>query len=281
MKHYFSPTIASQFGVTQAILLDNIYHWIGINKKNSTNFHDGKYWTYNSISSFCEYFPYLTYNKIAWALKVLVEKKVLITGNFNKMGFDKTRWYSFSDKALSMMENQGIDTTDFHDGYIENDIMDTSENRYPYTENQSPIPVSTTDSTTDNTSVSTVSAYSENYINLDKKPPITHKPTIKIHKIPTETELTDFINQNNLNVNSDKFINYYSQKDWKTITGNIIDWQAALKFWHKSEKKPASELKNEKPTHDMCSNKKPLEQWEIDYLAECKKDIEKLKQQNE
>lgn len=43
MQHYFDVRVAVEYGVTEAILLNNIFFWVEKNKANEQGFHDGRY----------------------------------------------------------------------------------------------------------------------------------------------------------------------------------------------------------------------------------------------
>ena len=49
MQHTFDIDIAAKYGVEEAILLNYFDFWIQKNEANDRHFHDGLYWTYNSI----------------------------------------------------------------------------------------------------------------------------------------------------------------------------------------------------------------------------------------
>lgn len=100
--HMFDPQIAQEYGVNAAIIFQNLVYWIEHNRANETNFHDGRYWTYNSVRAFAELFPYLTDKQIRGALKKLEEGGMILVGNYNKSAYDRTRWYALAEKGLSI-----------------------------------------------------------------------------------------------------------------------------------------------------------------------------------
>ena len=100
--HMFEPQIAKEYGVNAAIIFQNLVYWIEHNRANETNFHDGRYWTYNSVRAFAELFPYLTDKQIRSALKKLEEGGMILIGNYNKSAYDRTRWYALAEKGLSI-----------------------------------------------------------------------------------------------------------------------------------------------------------------------------------
>ena len=109
MNHSFNVEIASEYGIEEAILLNYFEFWIATNKANKSNFHDGKYWTYNSVASFEELFPYMSKKQIRTALNNIREKGLILTGNYNTSAYDRTLWYSLSDLASSILLKGQID----------------------------------------------------------------------------------------------------------------------------------------------------------------------------
>lgn len=97
MNHIFNIEIAKILGLESAIILQNIQYWLSKNKANKKNFHEGKYWTYNSINAFSELFPYMTKYKISKTLNDLEDAGVLISGVFNKSAYDRTKWYTLNE----------------------------------------------------------------------------------------------------------------------------------------------------------------------------------------
>lgn len=102
--HSFNTKIAKKLGMIEAVLLQNIKFWIDKSKANNKHFYKGKYWTYNSAKAFSELFDYLSDRQISRALKNLVDDGWLIKDNFNTNPFDRTSWYSLSDKFISEFE---------------------------------------------------------------------------------------------------------------------------------------------------------------------------------
>ncbi len=110
MKHLFDVDIAKQYGVNAAILLENIGYWIKQNEANETNFFDGYYWTFNSRRAYRELFPYMSERQINTAFDKLISDGLIITGNYNKIAYDRTLWYALTQKGkcilhFDIMEN--------------------------------------------------------------------------------------------------------------------------------------------------------------------------------
>lgn len=92
--HSFDPEVAKAVGVNAAVIYQNILFWCKRNAANDENMHDGRAWTYNSRKAFAELFPYLTEKQVRSALKKLEDTGFLLSGNFNKTPYDRTKWYS-------------------------------------------------------------------------------------------------------------------------------------------------------------------------------------------
>lgn len=143
-KHYFDIDVAQMVGVNAAVLLENIAHWCEHNQANRTNFHDGRYWTYNSIKAFNELFPYLSTSAIRTALDKLKETGLIVVGNYNKSAYDRTMWYALTEKAEAFLSSSN--------SICEKSKMHFNESSNQNDGNSEPIPDVTTDVTTDVTS---------------------------------------------------------------------------------------------------------------------------------
>lgn len=107
-KHSFSVEFAERFGIVEALLLDYFFFWINNSqkKKEKDKYHAGRYWVYGSVRKIAEAHPYLSYSKVHRALKKLEEAGAIKTDTFNKMGWDKTTWYTLTDKILDLFQNE-------------------------------------------------------------------------------------------------------------------------------------------------------------------------------
>ena len=97
-EHHFNIETAKKYGVNKAILLYNLSYWLDHNKANKANVYKYKgkkyYWTYNSARAFEELFPYFNKRSITRWLRELEEDGVIVSGEFNKTKYDRTKWYT-------------------------------------------------------------------------------------------------------------------------------------------------------------------------------------------
>lgn len=110
-KHFFDVEVAQMVGVHAAILLENIAHWCEHSKANEINFHDGCYWTCNSVKAFAGLFPYLSTSAIRTALDKLKDAGLIVVGNYNKSAYDRTSWYALTEKAEALLNPGTVKST--------------------------------------------------------------------------------------------------------------------------------------------------------------------------
>ena len=84
---------------TEAIILQQIHYWLVKN----INYKDGYSWVYNSIKDWNKQFRWLSESTLKRKFKSLEDKGLLITRNYNKAKFDRTKWYRIDYDALDEM----------------------------------------------------------------------------------------------------------------------------------------------------------------------------------
>lgn len=109
MEHHFDVEIAKEYGLNEAILLNNIFYWIEKNRANEKHFYDGYYWTYSSAKAFSELFPYMKERSILRYLNNLIEAGILIKDNYNKVGYDRTTWYAITEKGYAAIYHRPME----------------------------------------------------------------------------------------------------------------------------------------------------------------------------
>ena len=77
----FSKVDAEQYGVDGAVMLHHIRYWVAKNDANENNYHEDKYWTYNSTKAFAILFPFWSARKVGRVLKKLEDEGAIISGN--------------------------------------------------------------------------------------------------------------------------------------------------------------------------------------------------------
>ncbi len=91
------PSLAKAVGLIEAVVLQQIHYWISM----KINFRDNKYWTYNSYEGWQDQFSFLSPRQIQYAINNLEKCGLLISGNYNKLPIDRTKWYTINYEKLN------------------------------------------------------------------------------------------------------------------------------------------------------------------------------------
>ena len=121
MNYTFNSEVAKVVGVDSAVMLQNIQYWIAKNKANNKHFYNDNYWTYNSVKAFECLFPFWSSKQINRILKKLTDEGYLVSGNYNKQSYDRTKWYAITQKGYSILPNGQMDLTKKVNGFDQKD----------------------------------------------------------------------------------------------------------------------------------------------------------------
>ena len=91
------PTLAKEIGLNEAIVLQQMHYWLNMSKHN----YDDKKWIYNSYTKWVLQFPFWSESTVKRTIGSLEKQNLLYIGNYNKAGFDKTKWYSINYDELN------------------------------------------------------------------------------------------------------------------------------------------------------------------------------------
>lgn len=90
-----------------ALIFQQIHYWININKQNAernmaniNTYHEGRFWCFQTYEQWEKEFEWLSFNTIRNKIKKLEQLGLIISGNFNKLSIDRTKWYSIDYKKL-------------------------------------------------------------------------------------------------------------------------------------------------------------------------------------
>ncbi|WP_278473992.1 conserved phage C-terminal domain-containing protein [Turicibacter sanguinis] len=98
------PSLATAIGLNEALMLQQIQYWLSRSDKEI----DGRYWIYNTYEAWIEQFPFWSKPTIVRTIMNLEKTGVVLTANYNKAKFDKTKWYTIDYDRLREI----IETTD-------------------------------------------------------------------------------------------------------------------------------------------------------------------------
>ncbi|WP_421427152.1 conserved phage C-terminal domain-containing protein [Limosilactobacillus fermentum] len=133
------PSLAKSIGLNEAIVLQQIHYWL----RKSNNVKDGHKWIYNSMTNWQKQFSFWSLPTVKRVFRSLKNQGLLITANYNKAGFDKTKWYRINYEKLQHMSQR----SDQNDPTMVSSWTDGSDQNDPTNTNR--LPENTTETTTD------------------------------------------------------------------------------------------------------------------------------------
>lgn len=107
--------LAKYVGISEAIVLNQIHSWLKHFEKTAEkdykdsdeiarHYRSGRWWVYNSYEKWQEEIPFLSASTIKRAITHLERKGILISGVYNRLGYDRTKWYTIDYQELDRVE---------------------------------------------------------------------------------------------------------------------------------------------------------------------------------
>ena len=94
------PSLAVLIGLNEAIVLQQVHYWLG----RSEHVHDGRQWIYRTQQGWKQEMPWWSVATIKRALYALQGQGLLLKGDYNERGFDRTSWWTIDYDALAELE---------------------------------------------------------------------------------------------------------------------------------------------------------------------------------
>lgn len=102
--HSYNVEIAIEYGIEEAILIHHFAYWIGEHVTNGIDLHEGRFWSFDKTDALYAVLPeFKSKKKIEYFINKLVDKDILMKGNFNNVKFNRTLWYTFTDNGLRII----------------------------------------------------------------------------------------------------------------------------------------------------------------------------------
>ena len=121
--------LASVIGLNESIVLQQLNYWL--HGKTAKQI-DGRLWIYNTYDNWKkDNFPFWSKSTVRRALDSCIKKGLIITANFNKAGFDNTKWYSIDVEKLDQVmssasvQNEQMDCSKWTNGSAQNGQANT------------------------------------------------------------------------------------------------------------------------------------------------------------
>ncbi|USS93976.1 conserved phage C-terminal domain-containing protein (plasmid) [Fructilactobacillus ixorae] len=124
-----NPDLAKLIGLNEAIVLQQLHYWL----KKSNNTFNGRKWAFNTYDDWQKQFKWWSSRTVRRTFTSLIKQGLVITGNFNKKGYDKTKWYSIDYEKLEQLvdspcgQNGHIKRTDCPHPSGQNDQTNTRD----------------------------------------------------------------------------------------------------------------------------------------------------------
>lgn len=101
----------SKIGLDESLLFWRVHYWLqtGKMKKNQKEYHDGKYWFYNSYSQWIQQFPFWCEDIIKRIFQNLEDQELLIGRNFHKDLEKTSKWYTINYDAWKALEDKQVE----------------------------------------------------------------------------------------------------------------------------------------------------------------------------
>lgn len=123
------PSLAVKVGLKEAIVLQQFHYWL----QRSGNNRDGYKWVYNSYDEWHKQFPFFSKVTLRRTINSLEKQGYLVSGNYNKAGFDKTKWYRIDYQRLNKACDQNDHTRCSNCSHAGDQNEQTNTNRLPET----------------------------------------------------------------------------------------------------------------------------------------------------
>lgn len=146
------PELACEIGLNESMILLQIEFWIRL---SGTLRDDGKYWIYESVTDFRGVFPFWSRMTINRAIHSLEDKGLIHVGCFNKLKYDRTRWFALNLEGVTKLETVRLGDTWLY----QNDTTPYQNGTCPV-QNDTTIPDLSSDLSTEKTSDAPVGAVS-------------------------------------------------------------------------------------------------------------------------
>lgn len=203
--YIFDVDVAKEYGINESILIKMFQFWLTKSRANGTNYFDGHHWTHNSKKALLEMFPFWSEQNLKTIMNHLIDKGIIITGNYNTNKYDHTLWYAFVDEDKWLGRNQPIDKL-----VLTNRLVKTNPT----------IP-----------DINTLPPDNNNIINnIILSAPQGGARFVK----PTVEEVKKYAEEKGYTFDAEAFVAYYDSNGWMVGKQKMKNWKAACLTWQRN-----------------------------------------------
>jgi len=98
------PSLAIRVGLEQAIVLQQIHYFLGLNYHAGRNIRDDRVWTYNSYEKWQQIFPFFSKKTVQRIFVNLEKDEILISENYNNSALNRIKWYTVNYEKLKALD---------------------------------------------------------------------------------------------------------------------------------------------------------------------------------
>ena len=98
------PTLATKIGLNEAMFLQQLHYWV----ERSKHVMEGRKWIYNTVDDWCKQFPFWSRRTLTRIIANLEKRMLIVAANYNRKGFDHTKWYTVNYEHLAELETESI-----------------------------------------------------------------------------------------------------------------------------------------------------------------------------
>ena len=97
------PKLAKEVGLNEAIFVQQLHYWTN---GKASKLIDGRRWIYNTYKDWQNNFPFWSNATIRRTIASCEKQKIIFVGNYNRAGFDKTKWYAVNYEEIEGMSKR-------------------------------------------------------------------------------------------------------------------------------------------------------------------------------
>ena len=91
------PSLAVEFGITEALLLQQIHYWLG----KADTLHGGKRWTYQTVDQWHSQMPFVSTGAIRRAITKLKKLGIIVVAKLARWKTNRTNYYTLDYSKLA------------------------------------------------------------------------------------------------------------------------------------------------------------------------------------
>lgn len=229
----FDADVAEAIGLNEAIILSQLNYWLKVNQKNNKNFHNGRYWCYNTFSDWRENnFSFFSESTIRRAFGTLKELGIVVTMPNPQTKFDKTNFYSIDYEQFGKFMGDWFRQKMKENLKNQNEHIDVFKLNRRHVQNEHFYNIS--ESTTENTS----NSFSQNEF-CETRPenlntlPISDTSEFQIQNQKEEDSLSDSVSEQHSNV-------LFQKENETTVTTLPISYERSMEHEEKSAERKSA-----------------------------------------